>query len=336
MGFDKWRLSQRAGRYPSRGDSSFIIPHSSFPLGALMSDLDLALEAALRIGTPLLLAGLGEMLLERSGLINIGIEGVMLCGAFCGFLAASLTGSPLAGALAGAAGGVLLMLIFAALVLRFSADQIVTGMALNLVALGLTGTAYLAVTKTNAGAKAETFKPMLESLRHVPLLGPLLFAQSILTWLALALVPLLWFYLEKTERGLELRAVGENSAAAEASGIDVLLCRWKTCCAAGLLCGLGGAFLTISQTASFANNCTRGRGFVALAAVVLGRYGTFGTSAACLFFGAAFYMRDAFPAAHVPTDLVETLPYVLTLAALCLKSSSRHAPAALGKGHVRF
>lgn len=296
-----------------------------------MADLNLALEATVRIGTPILLAGLGEKILERSGMINIGIEGVMLAGAFCGFCAGWLSGSPLLGALAGMLGGVLLMLIFAAVTLGFSADQIVTGMALNLVALGATGTAYLAITRADPSAKSATFAPLLASLKDVPLLGPVLFSQTIITWIALALIPLLWFYMEKSERGLELRAVGENPAAAQASGIAVLRCRVKACLAAGLLCGLGGAFLTVSQTASFANNCTRGRGFVALAAVVLGRYGTFGTSAACLFFGAAFYARDAFPSSAMPTDVVETLPYILTLAALCLKSRSRFAPAALGK-----
>ena len=295
-------------------------------------DGNAAFAATVRIGTPLLFAGLGEVLLERSGLINIGIEGVMLAGAFSGFFASWYCQSPLVGALAGMIGGALIMLIFAALVLRFSADQIVTGMAVNLVALGLTGTAWMRLSREALAAPTfSTLEKSLPGWTNVPVIGPLIFAQTPLTWLALASIFGVWYYLERSERGLELRAVGENPAAAEASGVNVLRCRWKACLAAGIFCGLGGAFLTISQTASFAPNCTKGRGFVALAAVVLGRYGAFGTAAACLFFGAAFYARDALPSQSLAPDLIEMLPYALTLIAHCLKSQKRTAPAALGK-----
>jgi ABC-type uncharacterized transport system permease subunit len=296
-----------------------------------MSDVANSMEATVRIGTPILLAGLGEMILERGGMINIGIEGLMLAGAFCGFSVGWVSGSPVAGALAGMAAGALLMCLYALVTLRFKADQIVTGMAINLLSLGLTSTAYLAMTRTNPDAKAPTFSPLLMEWKDVPVLGAILFSQTIITWIALGLIVVLWFYMERTERGLELRAVGENPAAAESSGVRVLLARFKACIACGVLCGLGGAFLTVSYTASFANNCTKGRGFVALAAVVLGRYGSIGTSAACLFFGAAFYARDAFPPGNIQTDVIEMLPYILTLAALCVHAKARGAPAALGK-----
>jgi len=295
-----------------------------------MIDLSSALDATARIGTPMLFAGLGEVLLERSGVINIGIEGVMLSGAFSAFCAAWYWQCPILGACAGLAGGVLLMLLFALVVLRFSANQIVTGMAINLVALGITGTAWLKVSHHQA-LQAPTFKPLLENLKDVPILGPLIFSQTVLTWVALSCAALVWFYLERSERGLELRAVGEHPEAAQASGINVKLCRFKACLAAGALGGLGGAFLTVSQTASFAPNCTKGRGFVALAAVVLGRYGALGTALACLFFGAAFYARDAISSDVAPTDVIEMLPYALAIAVLCLKSQKSAAPAALGK-----
>jgi general nucleoside transport system permease protein len=296
---------------------------------------DAAFEAILRIATPLLLAALGELVLERAGVINIGIEGVMLSGAFFGFLASWQSGSPLIGAAAGMLAGAALMAVFGVIVLKFAADQIVAGMALNFLALGITGTANLALTQSAGRVQSAVFAPLNDAWRHAPVLGPLLFGQTALTLTALLLVPLIWFYLEKSERGLELRAVGENPAAAEASGVYVLLCRWKACIAAGVLGGLGGAFLTISQTASYADNCTHGRGFVALAAVVLGRYSAWGCAAACVFFGASFYARDAFPGTRVPTDLVELLPYVLTLVALCIKFRSNGAPAALGKPYLR-
>ncbi|HYG78117.1 MAG TPA: ABC transporter permease [Planctomycetota bacterium] len=299
-----------------------------------MSGMDAAMEAILRISTPLLLAGLGELILERAGVINIGAEGVMLCGAFFGFLAGWGSGCPWIGACAGMIAGVFLMLLFASFAIRFKADQIVTGMALNLLALGLTGTGNEILRRASSIApQAVTFEPMIPSLSHLPLLGPLLFSQTALSWLAILLVPALYWYFEFSERGMELRAVGENPVAAEASGISVLTCRWKACIAAGALAGLGGAFLTISQTASFSDGCTRGRGFVAISAVVLGRYSTGGTAAACLFFGAAFYARDAFPSLNVPTELVEMLPYALTLVALCIKFGRSSAPAGLGKAY---
>jgi simple sugar transport system permease protein len=278
-----------------------------------------ALGASVRIGTPLLLAGLGEFVLERAGMINIGIEGVMLCGAYAGFHAGWAAHSPLAGAVCGMLAGAVFMLFYAGMTISLRADQIVTGMALNLLATGLTGTAY-AVLRENQTAALDA-----------PRFAPLFLTQSPLTWLALLLVPLLWFYFERSERGLELRACGENPEAARAAGISVARARLKACLACGVLSGLAGAFLTVSETGSFAANCTGGRGFIALAAVVLGRYRTFGTAAACLFFGATFYVRDAIPSEIVPSELLDMLPYVLTLAALCWKFSQRAAPEALGK-----
>ena len=268
-----------------------------------MVEFNSALQASVRIGTPILFAGLGEVLLERSGIINIGIEGVMLGGAFSGFCAGWYWQSPMIGACAGMAGGALMMLVFAFFVLRLSADQIVTGMAINLVALGITGTAWLKISGLRHALEAPTFKPLLDSLAAIPILGPLFFSQTLLTWLAFACIGLLWFYFERSERGLELRAVGENPDAAQASGINVLRCRWKACVVSGALVGLGGAFLTISQTGSFAPNCTQGRGFVALAAVVLGRYGAARERRwrAC-FLATAFYSRDAL-SSDVPNDL---------------------------------
>jgi len=298
------------------------------------------LAALLRIGTPLLLAALGELVLERSGVLNIGIEGVLLIGAFAGFVAGWASGSPLLGAvaalLAGAAWGALL----AFMVLRIKADQMVSGMALNLVAYGIAGTAYQAIqnqqvrVSATAALKAPTFGALVPALSGLPVIGPALFSQSLLTWAALALVPALWFYLERSERGLELRAVGEHPAAAEASGVNVVVCRFKAALVAGALGGLAGAFLTLSQTAFFTDRCTGGRGFVALAAVVLGRYTPLGTAAACLFFSAAFVARDRGQAAgwSIHPELLDMLPYALTLLALTVALRSRTgAPAALGK-----
>lgn len=298
-----------------------------------MSTIEHALGSSLRIGTPLLFAGLGEMILERAGMINIGIEGVMLCGAFGGFYAGWALQSPLLGAAAGALSGALFMLIFATMSLKLRAEQIVTGMAMNLIAAGVTSTAYdaLRAAHENETLSVPPMAGVAAAWSDTPVVGTIFFGQTILTWLALVAVPLLWLFFEKTERGLELRAVGENPAAAQAAGVSVVGARLKACLASGALAGLSGAFLTVSQTSSFAPNCTSGRGFVALAAVVLGRHGSFGTAAACLFFGAAFFMRDAISISSAAVELVEILPYALTLAALCWKFKTRSAPAALGK-----
>ncbi|HLX64446.1 MAG TPA: ABC transporter permease [Planctomycetota bacterium] len=298
-----------------------------------MSWIEHALGSSLRIGTPLLFAGLGELVLERSGMINIGIEGVMLCGAFGGFYAGWAAQSPLIGALAGALSGAAFMLVFAFMSLKLRAEQIVTGMAMNLIAAGATSTAFDALRAAHSGESLSV--PVLGGLfpqwSSLPVVGPIVFDQTVLTSFALISVVAVWFYFARTERGLELRAVGENPDAAQAAGVSVVAARVKACLACGALCGLGGAFLTVSQTSSFAPNCTSGRGFVALAAVVLGRHGAFGTAAACFFFGAAFFSRDAIPTTSAAVELVEILPYALTLAALCWKFKSRPAPAALGK-----
>lgn len=291
--------------------------------------MDLAQEfasAAFRIGTPLLLAAMGELILERAGVLNIGVEGAMLFGAFFGFVAGWGTGSPFIGAVAAMMAGALLGAMLAIMVLRVKADQIVAGMALNLVAMGVTGTAYRALENHYLRSGGASLL--------APTFAPILFEQTLLTWAALLLVPLVWYYLERSERGLELRAVGENPAAAEASGVNVIACRYKAAMAAGAFAGLGGAFLSLSQTASFSSNCTNGRGFVALAAVVLGRYSAWGTAAACLFFGGAFAARDRFQAAgwNVQPEILEMLPYVLTLCALVFALRRKTgAPAALGK-----
>ncbi len=284
-----------------------------------MSNTVETLSTCVRIGTPLLFAGLGELVIERAGMLNIGIEGVMLCGAYAGFHAGWASHSPVTGAVCGALAGAAFMLLFAFATLVLRADQIVTGMALNLIATGVTGTAYALLRDSETGSL------------DAPRLASGWLNQSPLTWLALLLVPLIWFYFEHTERGLELRACGESPGAALAAGVSVTRARLKACLACGALAGLGGAFLTVSQTGSFAANCTGGRGFIALAAVVLGRHRTLSTAAACLFFGATFYLRDAIPSSIIPSELLEMSPYVLTLVALSLKLSQRVAPEALGK-----
>jgi simple sugar transport system permease protein len=305
--------------------------------------VDLA-AAILRIGTPLLLAALGELLLERAGVLNIGLEGVMLGGAFFGFWAGWASGSPLVGALAAMAVGAASMLLLAALVLRVRADQIVAGMALNLIAFGVANTAFSIVKHQVAQAggatefRAPKFGALLQSLAQVPVLGPVLFAQSLLTWLAMLLIPAVWFYLQRSERGMELRAVGENPEAAASSGVNVYACRLKACLMAGLLGGLAGACLTLEFADTYAERCTAGRGFIALAAVVLGRYTTLGTAGACLFFGATFAVQDRAQAAgwRLAPELLQMLPYAATVLVLAFSlRRNTGAPAALGKPYAR-
>ena len=285
------------------------------------------IPSGLRIATPLLLGASGELLLERSGVLNIGLEGVMLCGAFFGFAASFYSGSALVGVLAGILAGALLTAVLGWMVLRVKADPLVTGLALNLSAVGLTGLLFRAM-ENRLQREGVFLAPSANTF------GTLAFGQSWYTWLALMVIPGLWFYLARTERGLELRAVGENPHAAAASGISVRACRFKACLFAGAMGGLAGSFLTLFQASNFAFNCTGGRGFIALSAVVLGRHNPWGVGLACLVFGFAFAAGNQAQAAgvNVSSEILDMLPFAVTLLALAVSLQKRaHAPAALGK-----
>lgn len=278
------------------------------------------LAAAVRVATPLLFAALGEMLAERAGVINLGIEGAMLAGALAGALGASAAG-PWVGLVAAMVAGLLVAAIFALLTVGMGAHQIITGTAMTLGAIGLTGGIYRAAYGTSgAGLSIPTF-------------GPLFLGQPAPTWLALGLVPLLWWFLFRSRAGLALRATGESSEQARAAGVRVRGVRAMAVIAGGALAGLGGGSLVLAQVGTFAEKMTAGRGFIAIAIVVLGRWHPLGVALAALLFGAATALQFLFQAMGwtIPYQFFLALPYLLTLILLAGAVGGVRAPAGLGR-----
>lgn len=247
------------------------------------------LEASVRLGIPLALAALGETVTERAGVINIGLEGSLIAGALGGALGALALGSAGAGVLVGAASGLLVAAVFAAFAVGLGTDQIITGTAVTLGGLGFTGVIYQArFGATGTALTLPTLPPApLPLLSEIPVVGGALFGQAATAYLAYLAAPLLWLFLHRTEWGLELRAVGEEPAAAEAAGIRVLRVRALAILFGGALAGVAGAHLALAHAGTFSENMSAGRGFIAIAVVVLGRWNPVLVLAAALFFGAA-------------------------------------------------
>ena len=292
------------------------------------------LAATIRTATPLALAALGELLVERTGLINIGLEGAVLAGAF-GALAGATAGG-VAGGYAGAMlGGVLVAALFAICVLVLRADQIITGMALTLLAVGATGTLYRALYGASGAAlHAPTSGPLpIPGLVSIPVVGEALFDQPVVTYFAYLLAPVLAWWLTRTHAGLALRAIGERPDAAAAAGIAVTRMRALAVIAGGVLGGLAGGTLVLAQAGTFVENMSAGRGFIALAIVVLGRWRPLGVALGALLFGAASALQFAFQAMGwgAPYQIFLATPYLLTLAALAGAMGRARAPAALGR-----
>lgn len=292
------------------------------------------LEGAVRTATPLALAALGETVVQRSGVINIGLEGAVIAGAFgalVGAEAAGVTG----GFAAAAAAGVATAAIFALFAVSLRADQIITGTAVTLFSLGLTGALYRAIYGARGAALSlPTARPLpVPLLSDVPVVGGAFFAQPAVTYLAYAGIPLLWWWLYRTHAGLALRAVGENPDAARAAGVSPRRVRWQALLVGGAFGGLAGGSLVLAQVGTFAEGMSAGRGFIAIAVVALGRWHPGGVALAALLFGGASALQFLFQAMgwRVPYQLFLALPYALTLGALAGAAGRSIAPAALGR-----
>jgi len=296
--------------------------------------LDGFLSAAVRVATPLLLAALGEMLAERGGVINLGVEGAMLAGALAAALGAS-AGGAWAGLAASGAAGMLLAAVFALATIGARADQIIAGTATTLLAVGITGAVYQAAFgSAGAGLSLPTLAPMpVPGLSSIPVVGPAFFDQPVTTYIALMAVPLCWWFLFRTRTGLALRAAGESPQHARAAGVPVRRLQFAATITGGVLAGLAGGTLVLAQVGTFAERMTAGRGFIAIAIVVLGRWHPVGVLGAALFFGAATALQFVFQAMGlaVPYQLFLMLPYVLTLLLLAGLVGGVKAPAALGR-----
>jgi simple sugar transport system permease protein len=292
------------------------------------------LAAAVRVATPLLLAATGETVAERAGVINLGLEGMMLAGALAATLGASVAG-PWIGVALGVLAGMVLAVLFVAVSIVARADQIIAGTAMTLGAVGLTGTIYRDAYGTGgAGLTLPTLAPVtIPALSRLPIVGPAVFAQPAPTYVALLALPAVWWLLFRTRLGLALRATGEAAAMARAAGVRTTRIRTGATLLGGAFAGLAGATLVLAQVGTFAENMTAGRGYVAIAIVVLGRWHPAGVAIAALLFGAATALQYVFQALGlaVPYQLFLMLPYVLTLLALAGAVGRVRAPADLGK-----
>lgn len=292
------------------------------------------LEGTVRTATPLAFAALGETIVERSGVINIGLEGSMICGALGGLIASGYGGTWFGFAIAGISGAGI-ALLFAIFVAGLRSNQIITGTAITLLALGVTGTLYRQVYGPGGAAlDIPTMQPLaIPGLSSIPLIGRALFAQPPITYFLYALILLTWWWLFRTHAGLSLRAVGENPEAAIAAGIPASRFQFSAILFGGFMGGVAGGLLVIAQVGTFAEGMSAGRGFIAIAIVVLGRWHPIGVAIAALVFGAASALQYLFQAMgwDVPYQLFLALPYLLTLLGLAGVAGRVNAPASLGK-----
>ena len=282
----------------------------------LSSDMFLS---TLRLSIPLTLAALGATICERSGIINLGVEGMMLLGAFSGVLGVHLTGSPLLGILLSLAIGALIGLVYALLVLHYDANQSVSGIGLNVFASGLTVVLTRAIWNSDglSGDIRQVSSVTVPGLSEIPLVGLLFKNQSPYLYLTVALVLLAWWFMYRTKQGLRLRAIGEYPEAASTVGIPVKRYRYRAIVVCGMLCALGGSYLSIVQNNRFVKEMVAGRGFMALAANIFGGRDPIGSWVASLIFAYAQAVRINI-SVNIPEQFLQMLPYVLTLLVLVL------------------
>lgn len=293
------------------------------------------LISALRIATPLLFAALGGILSERAGVFAVGLEGMMLAGAFGAAIATFITGNAVLGLTASMACGACLAGVIAIVTVRFGAEQMVTGLAANIFAIGLTS--FLLRSIVGRGQAPVIQVPLLQpwpipGLADLPWIGPLLFQQPPLTYLAILITVPMFYFLMRSQAGLILRAVGENPQAAYAIGADPMAIRMWAVLASGAIAGLGGAVLALQQVGTFTDAMTSGRGYLALAAIIVGRWMPFGALVACLVFGAAeaLYLRVQTIGLPVSSYVVQMLPYIIAIVVLALMGRAARLPAAIG------
>jgi len=292
------------------------------------------LAAAVRVATPLMLAATGETVAERAGVINLGLEGMMLAGALAATLGATAWG-PWSGMVCATLAGMLLAAAFALIAVGARAEQIITGTAITLAAIGLTGVVYRQVYGVEgAGLTVPTLSPIaIPGLSKIPVLGPAFFEQPAPTYLAYVMLLLVWWVLFRTRLGLALRATGEAAAVARTAGVPTNLIRAGSTIVGGGFAGLAGASLVLAQVGTFAERMTAGRGYVAVAIVVMGRWHPTGVALGALLFGLATALQYLFQtlALKTPYQLILMLPYLLTLMALAGAVGRVRAPGDLGR-----
>jgi simple sugar transport system permease protein len=291
------------------------------------------LASTLRYATPLTFGALGGLFSERSGVINIALEGMMLIGAFFGAWGADVTGSWLLGIVIAIGAGAIFAALHGLFAITFRADQIVSGTALNLLAVGITGYLYVQIYGAEGTPDDLPRVPDVNlPIKSVPFFGDVFGSLNLLVWVALAMVLVTWVVVFRTTWGLRLRSAGENPLAAETAGLSVVRTRYLAVMISGGLAAMGGAFLSIGFLHTFSQNMTAGRGFIALAALIFGRWRPGAALAATLLFGFGSALAQALPV-FSPSGAVlfQALPYVLTLVAVTGLIGRSIPPLALGR-----
>jgi simple sugar transport system permease protein len=298
------------------------------------------LAAAIASGTALLYAALGETLAERSGVLNLGVEGMMIVGALSGFAFCYWTESAWIGLLGAIVFGALLAAVHAVLVVGLHANQVVSGLALTLFGQGVT--AYLGAGFVGKGAPASFNRLAIPGLSDIPGLGKVLFHQNALVYIAYVLVPLMWMYMFKTRPGLNLRAVGEHPSTADAMGLDVARLRYTYVIAGGAFAGVGGAAISLATNPGWSENMTAGRGWIAVALVIFGMWNPGRVALGAFLFGAVEAGQFRLQSVNVPVSsfFLTMLPYLFTILVLVIATQRTRrlrigSPAALGEAYIR-
>lgn len=298
------------------------------------------LAGALALATPLIFGALGGVIGERAGVVNIAIEAQMLAGAFTAAIAGSLAGTPWAGLVAAMLAGVLVALVLGVFTITYYVDQVIVGVVLNVLVIGITTFLFRQVLAPNTEAlnSPETFAVVpIPLLSEIPLIGPILFQQSFIVYLMYAVVALVWFGLYRTRWGLRLRAVGEHPQAADTVGIKVAATRYRAVLLGGAVAGLGGAFYTLVSVPRFNQEMTAGAGFIALAAVIFGKWDPIRATLAALLFGFATNLQGVLSVigSPVPSQFMLMLPYVVTIFAVAGLVGRSRPPAADGEPYIK-
>lgn len=296
------------------------------------------LSTTLIMATPMLVAAMGTLFIERSGIINIGNEGFMIMGALMGVVGSYVSGSAFVGALVAMLSAGVLGLVFAFFTITLRANQVVTGLAVNAIAAAVTSLLFRQIFGLSASVpRIETFETLpIPLLRDIPVLG-VLFEQTAVGYLAFLLVPLTTFVLRRTRLGLTVRSVGENPLCCDTLGIHVQRTRYLSVLYGSMMAGLGGAFVSMGQLSFFTVGMIAGRGYMTLAAIVFGNYTPWGIMLACVLFGAVSslqYMLQA-TSSLIPYQLWVSFPYLFAVLALCLYRTRSKAPACSGQPFVR-
>ncbi len=322
------------------GGFGFVMSFLCWQVAGHTAPLGDITRGSVLVAVPLVFGALAGVVGERSGVVNVAIEGQILFGAFGGALIGTLASSAWAGMVAAAAAGALLGALLSVLAIRYLVDQVVLGVVLNLLVLGLTTFLYLRLMDSNSAKYNDPPRfgawP-IPGLSKIPLIGPALFDGNVLVYLAIVLVVLVHVGLFHTRWGLRTRAVGEHPTAADTVGIKVRAVRYRNVIMAGAVAGLGGAFLTVGNVGSFNANMSAGKGFIALAAVIFGRWTPLGATMAALLFGFSGKLAQllAVIGSPIPNEFLNMLPYVATIIAVAGFVGRVRAPAADGKPYVK-